>query len=234
MDVSHQLEEIGILLAENRLVPIMKEVAVPPVPVVEDDGVTREKTSHHGGDGHATRLEKQMDMVRHESPSETGCSGLLKDSPESVDKRPPIRVIGKDLPAFDSPKDDMVKSARGVNTSLAWHTNIIAHAEDVLNLYYYGRPLIPYGEGESFDIRADRGSHRILTMTRRSASHGLAVLKAVTAHEGELILPTLAPVSFLTPVCQFPLLARAQRIRGTTRSSCSAAAWHVGSHFIRP
>jgi uncharacterized membrane protein len=42
MNISHQLQEIGVFLAENRFVTILEYMAVPLVAMIERDGIARQ------------------------------------------------------------------------------------------------------------------------------------------------------------------------------------------------
>jgi hypothetical protein len=48
MNIAHQFQKIGILLAENGLKTVLKQVTVSSVALVIPDGITREKPSHQG------------------------------------------------------------------------------------------------------------------------------------------------------------------------------------------
>jgi hypothetical protein len=49
MDVTHEFSEIGVLLADNGLVAILEQVAIPLVPPIEVDGMAGEQASHEAG-----------------------------------------------------------------------------------------------------------------------------------------------------------------------------------------
>lgn len=46
VNVPDQFLEIGILLADNRRVPVLKKVSMTPVPAIETDRIARQQSSH--------------------------------------------------------------------------------------------------------------------------------------------------------------------------------------------
>lgn len=63
MDIAHQFQQITVLLAGDRLIPVLEELTMSPVPPVVGDGITRQKPSHNGGDGNRTVSKQQVNMV---------------------------------------------------------------------------------------------------------------------------------------------------------------------------
>jgi hypothetical protein len=57
VNITDQLKKIGLFLTEDRFIPILEKVAMPPVPVVVGDCVAGEKSSHHRGDGDSARTK---------------------------------------------------------------------------------------------------------------------------------------------------------------------------------
>ena len=46
MDISHQFHQIGILLTDNGLIPILKKMAVPIVALIEFHHISGQETPH--------------------------------------------------------------------------------------------------------------------------------------------------------------------------------------------
>jgi len=51
VDVAHQLQQIGILLAEDGFVSVLKEGAVAAMASIVGEGITGEEPPHEGGKG---------------------------------------------------------------------------------------------------------------------------------------------------------------------------------------
>ena len=59
VDVAHKLKQIRFLLAEEGLIPVLKEVAGTALPPVELLGISGEQTSHDVCDGRHAGSEKE-------------------------------------------------------------------------------------------------------------------------------------------------------------------------------
>jgi hypothetical protein len=73
VDVTHQLQQIGVLLAQNRFVTILEEHAVSTATAVESYSVAGQQPSHHKRYGNKTRAQEQMYVIAHQCPSIAGC-----------------------------------------------------------------------------------------------------------------------------------------------------------------
>jgi len=56
MDIANEFGKISIFLTENRLVPILEELAVTMVPSVEGHCMTGKQAGHDGMEGNRARL----------------------------------------------------------------------------------------------------------------------------------------------------------------------------------
>lgn len=65
MDVSNQLQQIGVLLADHGLVPILEQMARPFVPEVEVDGIPGEQPAHERRKTGLARPKQEVKMVAH-------------------------------------------------------------------------------------------------------------------------------------------------------------------------
>ena len=68
VDVSDELQEVFILLADDGLVPILEEVPATIMSEVEGDRVPRQKPTHEGGKFAPGRTKQQVEMVRYQCP----------------------------------------------------------------------------------------------------------------------------------------------------------------------
>lgn len=140
MNVTDQLEEIGIFLAQDRLVPILEEMPMSPVTAVVGDSVAREKPPHHSGDGGPARPKQEMNVIREQHPTIAGSTGLRKNASHPIDKLISILVILEDFSALDPSYNDVMQSTGSVNAGLAGHAVKLAKDSLFVNLYFYGRP----------------------------------------------------------------------------------------------
>lgn len=77
MNVSDKYQEIGILLAEDGFISILKQVTVTIVSSVKRHGIAREEPSHDRRYGCVAGAEEEAGMVGDQSPGIAACGGLL-------------------------------------------------------------------------------------------------------------------------------------------------------------
>lgn len=84
VDVADELQEIGLLLAEDGLVAVLEQVAGPLVAPVVPDRVGRQKAPHHLCERRLSRPEEQMKVVRDEGEGVAVRFRLVQDHAEAV------------------------------------------------------------------------------------------------------------------------------------------------------
>jgi hypothetical protein len=140
VDITDQLKEIGVFLAEDRFIPILEEVTMSPMAAVVSDGVTGEKSSHHHGDGDRACPKQEVNVIRKQDPGIAGSGGLGQNVSQPTYKSIPILVILEDSSALDASYNDVMQSTGSVDTGLSRHRVRIAKGLWFVNLYFYGRP----------------------------------------------------------------------------------------------
>jgi hypothetical protein len=68
MNGANQLEKIGLLLAKDRFIPILKEMTIAVVFSVKVYGISRSQTAHDGGNRNGSGSQQKMNMVCKKSP----------------------------------------------------------------------------------------------------------------------------------------------------------------------
>jgi hypothetical protein len=63
VNIANQFPQIGVFLANNRFVPILKEMPVAFVPPIETDCISGKQSSHQARKGHRPRAEKKVSMI---------------------------------------------------------------------------------------------------------------------------------------------------------------------------
>jgi hypothetical protein len=101
---------IGIFLADNGFVTILKQLAVALVAAIKADGATREEPSHQCGKGCQTRSEKKMGMIRDEYACVTGRLGLRQEFSQPLEHILPIPIIYEYLSTLDSMYHDVMQN----------------------------------------------------------------------------------------------------------------------------
>ena len=108
MDVAHQLQQVRVFLAQNGLVPILKQVPASPVPQVEADGITRQKPPHDIGNGNKPGAEEKMKVIGHHSPCKTAGLTVAQNAAKPIQKIIAVALVSENLPALDSSDDDVM------------------------------------------------------------------------------------------------------------------------------
>ncbi len=97
---------------------------------VEGDCVSSEKSTHQRGDWHQTCLQKEMGMIRKESPRETAGLTPRYEVGETMQKILKVEVLAEYLSAFNSPDDDVMKCAGCVYSSFSRHACLNSRPEE--------------------------------------------------------------------------------------------------------
>ena len=67
MDVSDQLGQVSVTLAEDRLVPALKDVPDVPVPPVVVSAISAENPLHDVANRRLLSLDQQVNMIGHQT-----------------------------------------------------------------------------------------------------------------------------------------------------------------------
>ena len=136
MNVPHQLEQIGIFLAQDRFVAVLKQVSMASMAPVEACGASGQQSPHHGGDWGLTGPQQKMGMIWYQCPCVTSGSGVLNNFTQPFEKTLSVLIIQKYFPAFNTPDNDMVKGAWGVYLGLSGHENGISDQRKIGKFRY--------------------------------------------------------------------------------------------------
>jgi len=124
MNIADRLQQIRVLLAQDRLVAVLKKWPMATMPTIELNRIPCQKSSHDTGYGRSAGARQQVSMVRYQRPHKAISSRLGQNSTQSGDERIPFRVVAKDLLPLNSSQDNVVTRSRRVNCSFSWHTMV--------------------------------------------------------------------------------------------------------------
>ena len=71
MNISDQFEQVGFLLADNGLVPVLENMPGAAMPSIESNGISGEQTAHELFELDASGAEQQVEMIWNERPGKT-------------------------------------------------------------------------------------------------------------------------------------------------------------------
>jgi len=121
MDVPGQLQQIRVLFADDGLVPILKQTAVPLVPPIEIDHIPGEQPLQAPEKRPPARSHQEMEVVRHEGPRIDGQAPVLRQLREPIHEIRPVLVTPEDFGAVDAPTHDVVQRPGGIQSRLSEH-----------------------------------------------------------------------------------------------------------------
>ena len=129
--VANEFKEIGLLLDDDRLIPVLEEVAGPLVPAVEGAGVARQETPHGLGERAVPGADQRVGVIREERPG--------------VDREAALRyevgvvgVIPEDAVPLKASHPHVVQDPGGVEARLAKHNGrTVAPLAELGNVPYF-------------------------------------------------------------------------------------------------
>jgi len=114
VNISHKLEEVFVLIANDRLVTVLEEVSASVVAQVECDSIAREKTTHESRQGYLARTDEEMEVIGEKSPSEADGVGFLQQRGKTLDEKAPVVIVQEDITALYTSNDYMLKESLNV------------------------------------------------------------------------------------------------------------------------
>jgi hypothetical protein len=121
VDVAHQLQEVRVVLANNRLESVMEQMPDPAVTPVEVNGVRRHQTPHECREGRPIGADEQVKMVGHQAPCEATGARFKQKFPESLKEEFVVFGVEEDPVAFVSACDYMMEESGCGQSRLSGH-----------------------------------------------------------------------------------------------------------------
>jgi hypothetical protein len=137
VEVADQFEKIGLLLDGDGLVPVLEEVAGPPMAAVEGPRVPREEGPHVPGERAGACPDQEMEMVWEESPRVDRERPYLDQACHPAHKVIPIPVVSEDRLSIQSPGHYVLEDPGGIET---WATRHI-DGQSIIRLIRLQRPV---------------------------------------------------------------------------------------------
>jgi hypothetical protein len=108
MDVAGQFQKIRVLLDDDRLIAVLKEMAGPLVPAIEIDHIAGQQLLHTPKERPRPRGHQEVEVVRHEGPRVHDQVSLPAQPGEPLHEVGPIGVRRKDLRPLDPTAHNVV------------------------------------------------------------------------------------------------------------------------------
>ena len=135
VDISHQLEQVFLFLADQRLVAVLEKMTGAGVAEVESDRVAGQQPPHESGQRDLAGAQQQMEMVVDQRPGETVGLGGDQQIREPPDELAPVVIVGEDLAFLDPADDDVLQEIGDVYTGGSWHGEEDSRKRRVIQLF---------------------------------------------------------------------------------------------------
>ena len=114
VNITNQLLQVDVLLADKRFVVILKQVAVSVMSSIKADHITGQQPAHQGRQWNGVGSEKKMGVIGHESPGVTGDPAFGQKKRKTLDRIVAILIAPIYVASFNSPDDHMMQNTRGI------------------------------------------------------------------------------------------------------------------------
>ena len=114
MNIGDELFEVGVFLADDGFIAILKQLAVALLAMVELARVAAEQPPHQRGQPARTRAQQKMGVVVQKCPCVAGRPGLRQQISQPLDKVFAVVIVPKDLASLDAPDDHMMQNSRRI------------------------------------------------------------------------------------------------------------------------
>jgi hypothetical protein len=121
MDVSDQLQQIGVFFTDDGFIAILEQMPHPTVAVIEGHGISGHEPPHDSAQGCLSGPYQQVEMIGNKSPRVTLGLAFLQDLSKSYQEIFPVRVIDKYQPSFDPTGHDMLQDTGCIQSGLTGH-----------------------------------------------------------------------------------------------------------------
>lgn len=115
MDIADDLLQVGVLLAEDRVKSLLKDMAGSPLSPVQVSSITREEKSHEIGDREERPLQQKMNVVRHQAIGKTAEGAIRLQFRKCGEKELPVVGAVEDLSPRIASSRDVKDCAWGIN-----------------------------------------------------------------------------------------------------------------------
>jgi hypothetical protein len=129
MNVSDEFQKIGILLAQDRLVPVLEKMPVPTVTQIEADRIPGQKPAHQSSDWSSPCSQEEVKVIGEDGPGIARCFCSLEVRSKPFQKIIAVIIIEEDLAPVDPPTDDVMKSSGDIDSCFSGHESFVSEGE---------------------------------------------------------------------------------------------------------
>jgi hypothetical protein len=117
VNVPDQFEKIFLLVADNRLVPVLEEVPGAAMPEVEGHCVTGQQPPHEYRQGGLTGAKENMGVVVEQGPGKAIGLGSDQKIREPFDEIAAVVIVVENLALFDAAHNDVLQKIGDIKAS---------------------------------------------------------------------------------------------------------------------
>jgi hypothetical protein len=121
VDVSHQLQQVHVLLAKHRLVSILKDMPMTAMAAIELASIPCKQSPHDRGQGCGAGSQQKMNVIGQQGPGKASRMAAGKNLSEAIYEALTVALVPEYLPSLDSTNHDVLKSAWGIDAGLSRH-----------------------------------------------------------------------------------------------------------------
>ena len=121
MQVAHEFQKVRLLLHHDGLVPILKEMAPPPVSTIEGACIPGEERTHHPRQRASPRSDQEMGVIGKQRPGVHRPEVGLREGGDACRKVVPIVIVAKEGLLSDRPHHHVVQGSGCVKSGATWH-----------------------------------------------------------------------------------------------------------------
>jgi hypothetical protein len=128
MNIPGQFQQIGVILTNNRLVPVLEQMSKSAIPPVKIDYVTRKKLAHAFRKRLLPCPDQEMKMIRQKRPGIDDPVPILTKSFYSPQEIHPIKIVPKYLAPLNPSANHVVQGSRSIQSGLSRHGHLLPYS----------------------------------------------------------------------------------------------------------
>jgi hypothetical protein len=114
VNITDKLQQVGVFLAQDGFVTILKEMPIPVMPPVKIDGITGKQSFHQNRDGYLSCPQQKVKVIGNQGPCITRRPGFGQQIAKPIHESCIILLIAKYILAINASHHNMVQSSRSV------------------------------------------------------------------------------------------------------------------------
>ena len=108
VDVVHQLQQVGIGIAKDRMIAILEQMSGPLMAAIKSDGMPGEQTVQDRRQTGSAETHQQRKVIGHLRPSQPADAGFEQRGGKAVAEGCTVDVVVKDIAAFNAVDGDVM------------------------------------------------------------------------------------------------------------------------------